>query len=118
MVGDAQRPGRLAEGLALAEVQPGDGLEPGFLEVPVLGKVYRWYFDHVMPLVGNLLSGTDYAYTYLSETVYAFPSDEGFVRSLQAAGFADTGVILLSYGIARIYRARKPAAKPTDRARR
>jgi demethylmenaquinone methyltransferase / 2-methoxy-6-polyprenyl-1,4-benzoquinol methylase len=82
-------------------------MEPGFLDIPVLGRVYRWYFDHVMPLIGNLLSGTDYAYTYLSETVYAFPSDEGFLMSLDAAGFVDTGVTLLTYGIARIYRGRK-----------
>ena len=84
-------------------------MEPGFLEVPVLGRAYKWYFDHVMPLVGNLLSGTDYAYTYLSETVYAFPSDESFIRSLRGAGFVDTRVILLTYGIARIYRGRKPS---------
>lgn len=86
-------------------------MEPGFLEVPVLGKLYRWYFDHMMPVVGNLLSGTDYAYTYLSETVYAFPSDEGFIRSLQSAGFVDTGVTLVTYGIARIYRGRKPSGR-------
>jgi len=94
-------------------------MEPGFLAVPVLGRAYRWYFDHVMPVVGNVLSGTDYAYTYLSETVYAFPSDEGFVRSLQRAGFVDAGVTFVTYGIARIYEGRKPPAKPaTGRAPR
>ncbi len=85
-------------------------MEPGFLEMPLLGRAYRWYFDHVMPLVGNLLSGTDYAYTYLSETVYAFPSDESFIRSLEGAGFVDTRAIMLTFGIARIYRGRKPHA--------
>ena len=86
-------------------------MEPGFLEVPVLGRLYRYYFDHVMPLVGNLLSGTDYAYTYLSETVYAFPSDASFIQSLEDEGFVDADVILLTYGIARIYRGRKPGGE-------
>ncbi|HUZ18746.1 MAG TPA: ubiquinone/menaquinone biosynthesis methyltransferase [Spirochaetia bacterium] len=85
-------------------------MEPGFLDVPLLGPAYRFYFDHVMPLFGNLLSGTDYAYTYLSETVYAFPPDEEFVRAFEEAGFVDANVVRVSYGIARIYRGRKPAA--------
>ncbi len=84
-------------------------MEPGFLEVPALGAAYRFYFDHIMPLFGNVLSGTDYAYTYLSETVYAFPSDRDFIQAFGRAGFVDSNVIHVTYGIARIYRGRKPA---------
>ncbi len=87
-------------------------MEPGFLEVPVLGRAYRWYFDRWMPLVGNLLSGTDYAYTYLSETVYAFPSDADFIASMREAGFVDVSVTLVTGGIARIYRGRKLPLDP------
>jgi demethylmenaquinone methyltransferase/2-methoxy-6-polyprenyl-1,4-benzoquinol methylase len=83
-------------------------MEPGFLDVPALGPLYRFYFDHAMPLIGNLLSGTDYAYTYLSETVYAFPADRDFLRLFGEAGFVDSDVVHVSYGIARIYRGRKP----------
>ncbi len=83
-------------------------MEPGFLEAPVLGAAYRFYFDHFMPFLGNVLSGTDYAYTYLAETVYAFPSDADFIRSFEAAGFVDTRVVPVSYGLARIYQGRKP----------
>jgi demethylmenaquinone methyltransferase / 2-methoxy-6-polyprenyl-1,4-benzoquinol methylase len=83
-------------------------MEPGFLDLPALGAVYRFYFDHAMPFIGNLLSGTDYAYTYLSETVYAFPADADFLRLFGDAGFLDMGVVHVTYGIARIYRGRKP----------
>jgi demethylmenaquinone methyltransferase/2-methoxy-6-polyprenyl-1,4-benzoquinol methylase len=83
-------------------------MEPGFLEAPVLGAAYRFYFDHFMPFIGNVLSGTDFAYTYLAETVYAFPSDDDFIRSFAGAGFVDNAVIPVSYGLARIYRGRKP----------
>ncbi len=86
-------------------------MEPGFLEVPLLGAAYRFYFDHIMPLYGNLLSGTDYAYTYLSETVYAFPTDEEFMRAFGEAGFVDSNVVRVSSGIARIYRGRKPTMR-------
>lgn len=91
-------------------------MEPGFLDVPVLGAAYRFYFDHIMPLYGNLLSGTDYAYTYLSETVYAFPTDEDFIRAFRDAGFHDSNVVKVSSGVARIYRGRKPAARGTQQA--
>lgn len=84
-------------------------MEPGILDVPVLGPLYRFYFDHVMPLVGNLLSGTDYAYTYLSETVYAFPTAGDFVSAFREAGFVDSMALPVSDGLARIYRGRKPA---------
>lgn len=83
-------------------------MEPGFLDVPLLGLAYRFYFDHFMPLVGNLLSATDYAYTYLSETVYAFPRDDAFIEAFERTGFAGCGVVPVSYGLARIYRGRKP----------
>lgn len=90
-------------------------MEPGFLDVPLLGPAYRFYFDHVMPLFGNLLSATDYAYTYLSETVYAFPTDEQFVSAYCDAGFVDSRAIPVSYGLARIYRGRKPLAHENGR---
>jgi demethylmenaquinone methyltransferase/2-methoxy-6-polyprenyl-1,4-benzoquinol methylase len=101
-------------------LKPGGSLfvmEPGFLEVPALGALYRFYFDHAMPLIGNLLSGTDYAYTYLSETVYAFPADADFLRLFDEAGFVQSRATRVSYGIARIYRGRKPLAAEA-RARR
>ena len=93
-------------------------MEPGFLEAPALGAAYRFYFDHIMPFVGNVLSGTDYAYTYLSETVYAFPSDADFLRAFEKAGFTGSHVVQVTYGIARIYRGRKPpkAGDPQARA--
>ena len=83
-------------------------MEPGFLEAPAIGAAYRFYFDHIMPFVGNVISGTDYAYTYLSETVYAFPSDADFLRAFEGVGFTGSDVIPVTYGIARIYRGRKP----------
>jgi demethylmenaquinone methyltransferase/2-methoxy-6-polyprenyl-1,4-benzoquinol methylase len=71
---------------------------------PVLGRLYRFYLDHVMPPIGNWLSRTDYAYTYLAKSVHRFPHEKDFLREIAAAGFMSVGVKKLSLGIAKIYR--------------
>lgn len=97
--------------LALAEfrrvLKPGGKLlimEFDYPENPVLKKLYRLYFDWVLPPVGNWLSRTDYAYSHLVESVRRFPRQEKFLADMAAAGFSDLGVKRLTYGIARIYK--------------
>ena len=70
----------------------------------VLGKIYRLYFDHIMPALGNWLSRTDYAYTYLAKSVHGFPSEKEFLQEIADAGFTPLGVKRLSLGIAKIYK--------------
>jgi len=70
---------------------------------PVLGRLYRFYFDHLMPPIGNWLSRTDYAYTYLARSVHRFPAEKDFLQEIAAAGFMTLGVKQLSLGIAKIY---------------
>jgi demethylmenaquinone methyltransferase/2-methoxy-6-polyprenyl-1,4-benzoquinol methylase len=76
----------------------------------VLGKLYRFYFDHIMPSLGNWLSRTDYAYSYLARSVHGFPSEKEFVREIADAGFKPLGVKKLSLGIAKIYKGIKKDA--------
>jgi demethylmenaquinone methyltransferase/2-methoxy-6-polyprenyl-1,4-benzoquinol methylase len=71
---------------------------------PVLRFLYRLYFDHILPPFGNWLSRTDYAYSYLMESVYAFPGPEDFSAEIKQSGFRDVGQTPLSGGIARIHR--------------
>jgi demethylmenaquinone methyltransferase / 2-methoxy-6-polyprenyl-1,4-benzoquinol methylase len=78
-------------------------MEFGYPEVPVLRQMYGLYFNHLLPPVGNLLSKTDYAYTYLVESVRAFPGEAAFLREMEDAGFAELEVVKLTFGIARIY---------------
>jgi len=70
---------------------------------PVLGRLYRFYLDHIMPPIGNWLSRTDYAYTYLARSVHRFPAEKDFLQEIAAAGFKTLGVEKLSLGIAKIY---------------
>ena len=96
---------------ALAEfrrvLRPGGQLlvmEFGYPDDRVLGLLYRFYFHHILPPLGNRLSRTDYAYTRLADSVKAFPSPGAFIQELAAAGFVGLGVRKLTFGVARIYR--------------
>lgn len=70
---------------------------------PVLRFAYRLYFDHILPPLGNWLSRTNYAYTYLMTSVHAFPGPEEFRQEIRAAGFTQATQTPLSGGIARIH---------------
>jgi demethylmenaquinone methyltransferase / 2-methoxy-6-polyprenyl-1,4-benzoquinol methylase len=78
-------------------------------ETPIVGRAYRLYFDHLMPLAGNLLSRTDYAYTYLKESVHGFPSPPEFVSEIERSGFAGVRAVPMTFGLSTIYCARRPA---------
>ncbi len=70
-------------------------------------QVYNFYFRYITPFVGKLFSKDSSAYTYLPESVNAFPSGESFLHLLDKAGFKETRAISLTFGIASIYIARK-----------
>ena len=56
---------------------------------------------------GNFLSRTDYAYSYLVESVDAFPADKDFLAQMGEAGFAQRRVTDLTGGLARVFSGRK-----------
>lgn len=94
-------------------LRPGGLLQVMEMAVPergLAGALYGWYFDRVMPLVGNWLSRTDYAYSYLKHSVRAFPSTAAFLEEIRAAGFEQARAAAITFGTARIYSARKPGA--------
>lgn len=70
-------------------------------------QVYYLYFRYITPFIGKLFSKDNSAYTYLPESVNAFPSGDEFLKILSKAGFKDTKAIPLTFGIASIYSAKK-----------
>ena len=78
-------------------------MEFSYPDGPLLGKLYRFYFDHILPPVGNWLSRTNYAYSYLSDSVDEFPADPAFLEEIRQAEFVRLGVKRLTFGIAKIY---------------
>lgn len=73
----------------------------------ILGKLYRFYFRHVLPGIGRLISKDARAYTYLPESVGGFPYGERLCRLLTETGFAEPQMTTLMGGIAMIYTAEK-----------
>ena len=71
-------------------------------------QVFGLYFKHIMPTVGKWVSKDPSAYTYLPESVQAFPEGEGFLEEFRRAGYEDVQAKSLTGGIATIYTGRKP----------
>ncbi|GBF07636.1 ubiquinone/menaquinone biosynthesis methyltransferase, ubiE [Deinococcus aerius] len=68
----------------------------------LFGSLFRLYFRHVLPRIGALVSGNAGAYTYLPESVLAFPDPERLAQLMRATGFR-TRYRLLTFGIAAIH---------------
>jgi len=66
-------------------------------------QVYNFYFHNILPLAGRIISKDRAAYTYLPESVNAFPDGQNFLNYMHAAGFRDTTARPLTFGIASIY---------------
>lgn len=70
---------------------------------PIVRGVYFLYFRHILPWVGNLISGHGDAYTYLNKTVEDFPYGDDFLIAMTEEGFERAESYLLTFGIATIY---------------
>lgn len=68
-----------------------------------MAQLYRFYFWAILPLLGRMVSGHKRAYTYLPESVNAFPDGNKFVLLMEKAGFSECKFKILSFGIATIY---------------
>ncbi|MCB9640827.1 MAG: bifunctional demethylmenaquinone methyltransferase/2-methoxy-6-polyprenyl-1,4-benzoquinol methylase UbiE [Myxococcales bacterium] len=69
--------------------------------------LYLFYFRRVLPMIGSMVSGDRYAYSYLNQSVEAFPYGEAFCQMMRDAGFADVKATPLTFGIATIYQGDK-----------
>lgn len=87
-------------------LRPGGNLfimEFSYPDGPVLSILYRFYFDRILPPLGNWLSRTDYAYSYLAASVDEFPADSLFMEEIRHAGFTQLAVKKLTFGIVKIF---------------
>lgn len=66
-------------------------------------QFYNLYFFNVLPFWGRMVSKDSSAYTYLPESVDAFPDGDKFLSIYKSCGFTETEQIKLSFGIASIY---------------
>lgn len=78
-------------------------LEFGLPVMPAVRPLYLWYFRYVLPRIGRAISRHTAAYSYLPESVGAFPWDEDFAKILRGAGFNNVRSRPLSLGIVYLY---------------
>ena len=71
-------------------------------------QLYNFYFKYILPLIGKLTSKDNRAYTYLYESVQAFPDGDKFLTVLNKIGFKDIQCKPLTLGICSIYIGYKP----------
>jgi demethylmenaquinone methyltransferase/2-methoxy-6-polyprenyl-1,4-benzoquinol methylase len=70
-------------------------------------QIYNIYFKVILPKIGRIISKDKSAYTYLPESVEAFPDGDTFVNILGRLGFKEIACKSLTFGISSIYSARK-----------
>jgi demethylmenaquinone methyltransferase/2-methoxy-6-polyprenyl-1,4-benzoquinol methylase len=82
-------------------------LEFAIPTMPGLRAAYMWYFNRVLPKIGNLISRHNAAYRYLPASVSAFASPDEFVTILRQCGFSGVRAVPLTFGIVYLYTAQR-----------
>lgn len=76
-----------------------------------LNTVYRSYFKHVLPRIGQLLArNRQSAYEYLPASVSEFPYGQALADKMTLCGLTSVTWTPLTFGIATLYVGRKPSA--------
>ena len=66
-------------------------------------QIYNVYFNHILPRFGKAISKDSAAYTYLPESVKAFPDGQAFMDILKKVNFTPIKWKPLTFGISSIY---------------
>ncbi|MDG4951134.1 bifunctional demethylmenaquinone methyltransferase/2-methoxy-6-polyprenyl-1,4-benzoquinol methylase UbiE [Weeksellaceae bacterium KMM 9724] len=66
-------------------------------------QLYNFYFKNILPVIGKTFSKDHRAYTYLPESVQAFPYGEKLNKILKSVNFLEPKDKKLTFGIASIY---------------
>lgn len=79
-----------------------------------VNPLFRWFYDqysfHVMPYIGELVTGSREAYSYLPESIRRFPGPEALAGRLAAIGYKEVTFRRLTNGVAVIHRGVVPGA--------
>lgn len=71
--------------------------------VPGFREAFAFYFHHILPRIGGLISGSYNAYTYLPKSVGNFPDQKRLATLMTEAGFQRVRYHNLSLGIAALH---------------
>jgi len=66
-------------------------------------QLYTLYSKYCLPFLGKIISKDPSAYTYLPESVKAFPDGPEFIQTFESVGYSETNWIPRTGGICSIY---------------
>ena len=78
-------------------------LEPSEPTIFPLKLFHNLYFHYILPFIGGIISKDKDAYSYLPDSVSAFPSGKTFLTELEKAGFKECKHIPLTFGVVSLY---------------
>ncbi len=70
-------------------------------------QLFGFYSRFILPVIGRMVSKHSTAYSYLPESVAAFPLDKQFIKIMLESGFSEAEFISLSFGITNLYIGKK-----------
>lgn len=73
----------------------------------LIGAFYHFYFRHVLPRLGTMISGVSGPYAYLPASVARFPPPNEMLDRMRQAGFRDVSWTPYTFGVAGLYRGKK-----------
>ena len=82
-------------------------LEPSKPSIFPIKQLYNIYFTYILPFLGQIISKDKNAYTYLTNSVNAFPNKKVFLQKLKDTGFKNCTHTPLTFGIVSLYSAKK-----------
>ncbi len=90
------------------------GGELGILEFSeprgnVIAPLYRFYFEKILPRIGNAISGNSGAYSYLPASVAKFPAPEELANWMSRVGYTEVSFNPWMFGAVVLHTGRKPA---------
>ena len=94
------------EVLTIPKLKPGGKLVILEFSTPEhfpMKQLYNFYFKHILPFVGGMISGNRKAYEYLPASVFAFPQGKNFLDIMRGAGYSNVSQQRLTFGIASLY---------------
>jgi len=76
-------------------------------ESALFGLIYRFYFHHILPRLGGVVSGSPQAYTYLPGSVARFPKPAELANLMKETRFADVDAERWTGGIVALHTAHR-----------
>lgn len=87
-------------------LKPGGRLAVLEFSVPIIpgfGRLFNFYFSHILPRIGGAVSGSRGAYEYLPDSVSKFPDQKNLAALMTETGFENVKYKNLTGGIAALH---------------